>query len=62
MTGIIVKSKIRDVVKQIDEAGEITNVAEDVEEALEGKVNEILERAIKRAKANQRKTLLARDL
>tara|TARA_Y100000310_G_scaffold44945_1_gene41941 strand:- start:797 stop:985 length:189 start_codon:yes stop_codon:yes gene_type:complete len=62
MTGIIVKSKIRDVVKQIDEAGEITNVAEDVEEALEIKVNEILETGIKRAKANQRKTLLARDL
>tara|TARA_B100001971_G_C18150417_1_gene515502 strand:- start:670 stop:858 length:189 start_codon:yes stop_codon:yes gene_type:complete len=62
MTGIIVKSKIRDVVKQIDEAGEITNVAEDVEEALEIKVNELLENGIKRAKANQRKTLLARDL
>tara|TARA_Y100000310_G_C20418955_1_gene685731 strand:- start:30 stop:218 length:189 start_codon:yes stop_codon:yes gene_type:complete len=62
MTGIIVKSKIREIVKQLDEAGEIGNVSEEVEPALENKVTEILGNAIKRAKANQRKTILARDL
>jgi len=62
MTGIIVKSKVRETVRKLDESREINNVAEEVEEALKIKVNEILEAAIKRAKANQRKTLLARDL
>ena len=62
MAGIIVKSKIREIVKKLDETKEINNVATEVEQELEKKVNEILEKAIKRAKANQRKTLLARDL
>ena len=62
MPGIIIKSKIRKIVKELDESGEINNVAEEVEEALEKNVEEILIKAIKRAKANQRKTLLARDL
>ncbi len=62
MTGIIVKSQIRKKVKELDKAGAIGNVAEEVEEGLEIKVNEILEKAIDRAKSNQRKTLLARDL
>jgi len=62
MTGIIVKSQIRKKVKEIDTENVIGNVANDVEEELEVKVNEILEKAIGRAKANQRKTLLARDL
>ena len=62
MTGIIVKSKIREKVKQLDDEKVINNVAEEVEEELEIKVNEILKNAIKRAKDNQRRTLLARDL
>jgi len=62
MTGIIVKSKVREIVKRIDEEKIVNNVAEEVETALENKVEEILRRAIERAKANQRKTLLARDL
>lgn len=62
MTGIIVKSKIREVVKQLDEENSISSVAEEVETALEEKVNEVLKNGIKRAKANQRRTLLARDL
>ena len=62
MTGIIVKSQIRKKVKEIDTGNVIGNVANEVEEELEIKVNEILEKAIKRAKSNQRKTLLARDL
>ena len=62
MVNLIVKSNIRKKVKEIDAEGIIGNVANEVEEELEIKVNEILEKAIKRAKANQRRTLLARDL
>jgi len=62
MTGIVVKSQIRKKVKEIDKEGVIGNVAEEVEGALDKKVEEILTKAIGRAKANQRKTLLARDL
>ena len=62
MVIIIIKSNIRKKVKEIDAEAIIGNVATEVEEELEIKVNEILEEAIKRAKANQRKTLLARDL
>ncbi len=40
----------------------MNNVAVEVEAELERKVEEILKRAIERAKANQRKTIFARDL
>jgi len=59
---LIVKSNIKKAVKDIDKEEQITSVAEEVGPALENKVNEILEKAIERAKANQRKTLQARDL
>ena len=59
---LINKSKIRENVKRLDPAGDITSVAEEVETELEKKVEEMLATGIKRAKANQRKTLLARDL
>ena len=62
MTGIVVKSQIRKKVKELDKEKIIGNVAEEVEEALDKKVEEILAKAIERAKANQRKTLQARDL
>ena len=62
MSGLIIKSKIREVVKKLDSEGIINNVAEEVENELDKKVEEMLALAIKRAKANQRKTLLARDL
>jgi len=41
---------------------EVTSVAEEVGTALEIRVEEMLERAIKRAKENKRRTLQARDL
>ena len=59
---LIIKSNIRKKVKELDKDGSIGNVAEEVEEALDKKVEEILSKAIERAKANQRKTLQARDL
>lgn len=60
--GLIIKSKIREVVKKLDSENQITSVAEEVETELDKKVEELLINGIKRAKANQRKTLLARDL
>ena len=62
MTGIIVRSKIKDVVKSLDEEGNVNNIANEVGEELDNKVEEILKKAIERAKKNQRKTLFARDL
>ena len=60
--GLIIKSKIREVVKKLDPEGNISSVAEEVEAELEKKTEEMLLNGIKRAKANQRRTLLARDL
>ncbi|MBR9704414.1 hypothetical protein GOV12_03315 [Candidatus Pacearchaeota archaeon] len=62
MSGLIIKSKIREVVKKLDSEGSVTSVAEEVEVRLEKKIEELLSEGIKRAKANQRRTLLSRDL
>ncbi len=60
--GLIIKSNIRKTVKDLDRENSISSVAEEVETALERKVEEMLIDAIKRAKANGRRTLQARDL
>ena len=60
--GLIVKSNIRKVVKDLDKENTISSVADEVATALERKVEEVLIDGIKRAKANNRKTLQARDL
>jgi histone H3/H4 len=57
MTNLIIKSNIRNAVKE-----KIPNVAGEVAEALNEKVQELLDRAAERAKANGRRTLHARDL
>lgn len=59
---LIIKSNIRKVVKDLDKENVISGVADEVETALERKVEDILIEGIKRAKANNRKTLQARDL
>ena len=59
---LIVKSSIRKIVKNLDKENEISSVADEVGTALERMVEEILISGIKRAKANGRKTLQARDL
>ncbi len=60
---LIVKSNIKQVMKNLQgENQEITSVAEEVGTALDKKVEDILEQAIQRAKANKRRTLHARDL
>jgi len=61
-TGIIVKTKIKEIVKKIDEEGSVNNIAEEVGAELDKIVEEILKKGIERAKKNQRKTLFARDL
>jgi len=59
---LIVKSNIRKVVKELDKENDVSSVAEEVGTALEKKVENILEEAIQRAKANKRRTIQARDL
>jgi len=55
MTDLIVKSKIKEAVSEL-------NVSSDVPEALNKKVLFLLKEASERAKANGRRTLQARDL
>ena len=59
---LIVKSNIKKVVKELDKENSVSSVADEVGMVLDKKVEEILDNAIKRAKANKRRTLQARDL
>lgn len=59
---LIVKNNIRKVVKELDKENAVSSVAEEVGLELEKKVEDILEKAINRAKANGRRTIQARDL
>ena len=55
MTDLIIKSKIREAVKDL-------NIASDVAEKLNEKVETLLKEAAERAKANGRRTLQGRDI
>ncbi len=57
MTNLVIKSNIKAAVKE-----KIPNVASEVAEALNKKVQEVLDKACERAKANGRRTLHARDI
>jgi len=59
---LIVKNNIRKVVKDLDKNNSVSSVAEEVGPELERKVEDILEKAIDRARANKRRTIQARDL
>jgi len=59
MPEIIVKSRIKDYA-EVD--GKKLNVAEEVSEALGKKVISVIQEASKRAKANGRNTLMAKDI
>ena len=59
---LIIKSNIRKVVQELDKDNAVSSVADEVEMALERKVEEILRDAIKRAQGNKRRTLQARDI
>lgn len=54
-TDLIVKSKIKEAVQELNVSGEVP-------EALNRKVEQLLKEAAERAKANGRRTLQARDL
>lgn len=60
--GLIIKSNIRKTIQELDKENNISSVADEVEIALEKKVEDILKEAIERAKANKRRTIQARDL
>jgi len=60
--GLIVKSNIKKVVKELDKENSVSSIAEEVGMALDRKVEDMLREGIKRAKANGRRTLQARDL
>ena len=59
---MIVKSNIKKVVREMDKDNSVSSVAEEVGMALERKTEDIIREGIKRAKANGRRTLQARDL
>jgi histone H3/H4 len=59
---LIVKSNIKKTVKELDKENAVSSVAEEVGMAMERKVEEMLSKAIERARANGRRTLQARDL
>ena len=52
---LVVKAKIKDVVSGF-------NVASDFAEALDGRVQELIKAACKRAEGNNRKTVMGKDL
>jgi len=62
MSRLIIKNNIKKVVKELDKENSVGNIASDVAEALEKKVEALLEDGVKRAKANNRRTLFGRDL
>ncbi len=60
---LVIKSNIKKVVRELQGKNEeVSSVAEEVEIALERKVEKILADGIERAKQNKRRTLQARDL
>ena len=59
---LIIKSNIRKTVHDLDKENSVSSVSDEVGTALERKVEDLLDAAIKRAKANGRRTLQARDL
>jgi histone H3/H4 len=60
--GIVIRSQIRPLIKELDKEDAISSVADEVGTALDKKVEDILVAAIERAKANKRRTIQARDL
>ncbi len=62
MVKLIVKNNIKGAVKEMDSENHISSVASDVSSELQKRVDNILAEGIKRARANNRRTLLGRDL
>ncbi len=62
MGRLIKANNIKETIEALDKDKSISSVASDVETELEKKTEQIIIDAIKRAKANNRRTLLGRDL
>ena len=62
--GLIVKTQLAAVVKEINKAKgySVNNVAADFLPAINATVRKLVEEAIERAQANNRRTLMGRDL
>lgn len=59
---IIKKSQIKERVNELDEKNSIGSISEGLGTALERRVDELLTKAIARAKANKRRTLRPEDI
>ena len=57
---IVVKTKIKEYVDEA--AGERMSISTDLSEAINNKVLSMIQEAIKRAKANGRRTVMAKDV
>ncbi len=62
MGRLIKENNIRKVIEELDKEKSVTSVSGDVSRELERLVEDLLRDGIKRAKANNRRTLLGRDL
>ncbi|PIZ82591.1 hypothetical protein COX97_04040 [Candidatus Pacearchaeota archaeon CG_4_10_14_0_2_um_filter_05_32_18] len=62
MGRLIKENNIKKAVKELDKEKSITSVSADVNKELERVVEEILREGIRRARTNNRRTLLGRDL
>ncbi len=64
MALIVVKSQISGLVKEINKRRnfKINNVTSDFSDELDQKVRKVIERAMERAHANNRRTLMGRDI
>ncbi|MEK6890658.1 MAG: hypothetical protein AABX03_00820 [Nanoarchaeota archaeon] len=62
MGKLIKENNIKKVIEELDKEKSISSVSSDVSKELERVVEGILRDSIKRAKANNRRTLLGRDL
>ncbi|MEK6854018.1 MAG: DUF1931 domain-containing protein [Nanoarchaeota archaeon] len=62
--GLAVKTNVTALVKKAssEKGSQVKNVAADFLPALEAKVKKLVEDAIERAKANNRRTVMGRDL
>jgi histone H3/H4 len=59
---LIVRSKIKDVVLKYGKEKDVKNVATNLAEALNVKVEQLIADAVKRAILNKRRTVEARDI
>ena len=62
--GLVIKTQIAVLVKEINKAKsfQVNNVAEDFLPAINAKVRKMVEEAVERAQANNRRTLMGRDV